>query len=336
MSMHVLKRSVQGAVMAAAMAAPARAEVPQVATDIAPVHSLVAQVMDGVGTPDMVMQPGASPHGYTMRPSEAGALQQADIVFWVGAALTPWLDRSIGSLAADARTVALLDRDETATLELRTGARFERHDHDHGHEEAHDDAHGHDDGHEQAHDDDGHGHARDDGHGHGAIDPHAWLDPINGKAWLDLIAAELSRADPDNAGAYFANAAAGKQQIDAATAGIRATLAPLDGLDYIVFHDAYQYFEARFDMPAAGAVALSDATDPSPARVAQLRDMVANLGVTCAFAEPQFDPGILDAVFADESVTIAEIDPLGTGIAPGPGFYPAFLRAVAASFATCG
>ena len=151
-----------------------------------------------------------------------------------------------------------------------------------------------------------------------------------------MIAAELSRADPDNAGAYYANATAAKREIDAAAADVAETLAPLDGLQYIVFHDAYQYFEAHFDIPAVGAVSLGDATDPSPARVAEIRDLVAEANVTCAFAEPQFDPGILNAVFSDDSVTIAVIDPLGTEIAPGPDFYPAFLRAIGASFAACG
>ncbi|WP_296764833.1 zinc ABC transporter substrate-binding protein [Sediminimonas sp.] len=318
MSMHVFKRGLVAATAALALATPTWADVPAVATDIAPVHSLVARVMEGVGTPDMVMQPGASPHGYAMRPSEARALEQADIVFWVGADLTPALERAIETLAADAHIVALLDHAATASLEFRTGVRFDGR----AHEE------------ERAHADDG-APDHDDDHGHGGIDPHAWLDPENGKAWLDVIAAELSRADPDNAGMYSANAAVGKQEVDAATADIAETLAPLDGLRYIVFHDAYQYFEARFDIPAAGAVSLGDATDPSPARVAELRATVADLNVTCAFAEPQFNPGILNAVLPGDSVTITVIDPLGTDIDPGPDFYPAFLRAVGASFATC-
>ena len=364
MSIRAVTLALAGAASLAAL--PARAEPPQVAADIAPVHSLVAQVMAGVGTPELIVRPGASPHGYALRPSEAGALQDADLVVWIGPELTPWLDRSLDTLAPEAARLTLLAQDETRTRPFRTGATFAAHDHGaaedaHGHEHededhGHDDAHAHADEHgheehehehesgehahgdhedaEHAHDD----HAQDEAHAHDhtGTDPHAWLDPANGKAWLDVIAAELSRADPGNAGTYLSNAADAKAEIDATVADIEARLDGMGDLSFVVFHDAYQYFEARFGLSAAGAISLSDATDPSPARIAELREMVAARGIDCAFAEPQFAPGILEAVFSETDAEVAVIDPMGTEIAPGPDFYPALLRSVADSFARCG
>ena len=338
MSMRSLKFAALAIGTGALAPAPAVADVPQVAADIAPVHSLVARVMQGVGTPDLIVRPGASPHGYSLRPSEAGALESAELMVWVGAPLTPWLASSIDTLAEQARHVALLELDATRTLEFRTGATFA--DHDHGHDEAKGEGHDeHDhDGHDHdGHDHDDHDHAHGDGHDHAhdGIDPHAWMDPENGKAWLDAMAAELSRLDPENAGTYYANAAAGKQEIDTAADEVATTLAPLRDMQFIVFHDAYQYFERRFDIPAAGAISLSDASDPSPARVEEIRDLVAERDIACAFAEPQFDPGILEAVFSGTETTTAVIDPMGTDIPTGPEFYPEFLRSIAASFERC-
>lgn len=348
--MRVKNPALLGVVSVFALASAAAAETPRVAADITPVHSLVARVMEGVGTPDLIVRPGASPHGYALRPSEAAALQDSEIVFWIGAELTPSLGRSLAALAENATHVELLDLEETRTLSFRTGATFEAHDHGHddahdhdGHDHAHDD-HGHDD---HAHDDHGHedhaehdDHAHDDGHdahhAHDGIDPHAWLDPANAKAWVGVIAAELSQADPANAGTYAANAEAARQEIDAVVEEIETTLAPFRDLEFIVFHDAYQYFERRFSLSAAGAISLSDATDPSPARIEALRTQVEEHGIDCAFAEPQFDAGILDAVFSGTDVGIAVIDPMGTEIPPGADFYPALLRDLAQSFASCG
>ena len=335
MSMHRFKSVFLGAGVAVSLGTSGWAESPGVATDIAAIHGLAARVMDGVGEPGWIVRRGASPHGYSMRPSEARLLEQADVVFWVGDELTPWLDHAIETLAGQARVVTLLDHPETVTRAFRSGATFEDHAHDDGHDmkEEHDE-HGHEDAHADEHAD-GHGHGDEHAHADDGVDPHAWLDPENGKAWLDVMAAELSQVDPANAGAYYANAAQAKQEIDAAVTEIAQMLAPLRDSRFIVFHDAYQYFESRFDITAAGSIALSDASDPSAARVAEIRALVAEQDIACAFAEPQFNPGILKAVFSGTDARTVVIDPQGTELAPGPGFYPAFLRSIARSFAEC-
>jgi zinc transport system substrate-binding protein len=313
------------------LATPALADVPRVAVDIAPVHALVAQVMAGVGTPDLVLPPGVSPHGYAMRPSEARALQDADLVIWVGPALTPWLATSIDSVAADAAQLALLDLDGTRRLTFREGASFAAHDHaDDPAAESHDALdHDHDHGAETS--DAEHDHAD---HAHDGTDPHAWLDPVNAALWLDAIAAELSRVDPDHAEAYAANASAARATLASQQADIAERMGGLSG-EFVVFHDAYHYFEARFGIEAAGAISLSDASAPGPARVAEIRDLVADEGISCVFVEPQFNRGLVDAVFEGTGVRIGVIDPLGATLEPGPALYASLIDGVATAFEAC-
>jgi len=322
----------------AAMAGGAAiAEVPQVAVDIAPVHSLVARVMAGVGTPDLIIQPGASPHEYSLRPSEAASLQDADLVFWIGSDLTPWLTDTIQTLATDAAVTALLETDGTIELEFREGALFEAHDHDeHSDEDGHDDDDDHDDGHDDGHDDDDHDEdAGHEGHDHGKHDPHAWLSAQNAMSWMNVIAGQLSAADPDNAGAYFANAAAGRGEIETLIGQVNATLAPVRDGKFIVFHDAYQYFETDFDFPASGAISIGDASDPSPARIAEIQGRIAQEGIQCVLAEPQFNPGLVATVLDGTDAQTGILDPLGSDLVPGPALYPQLIRNLSTALAGC-
>lgn len=300
------------------MAGTALAEAPNVAVDIAPVHSLVARVMDGVGTPDLIIQSGASPHEYSLRPSEASLLQNADIVFWIGKDLTPWLEDTIETLAPDAAVTALLESDGTIELEFRENALFEAHGHDD------------DDDHDDHADEEGH-----EGHDHGAYDPHAWLSPNNAANWLNFIAAQLSAADPKNAGTYFANAAAGRAEIEALIVEVNATLDPVRGGQFVVFHDAYQYFEIDFDVPASGAISIGDASDPSPARIAEIQARVANEGIECVLAEPQFNSGLVATVMDGTNVNTGVIDPLGSDLELGATLYPQLIANMAAALVNC-
>ena len=316
------------------MGGAAYADTPRVAVDIAPVHSLVARVMDGISEPDLIIQPGASPHEYSLRPSEASALQAANLVFWIGPDLTPWLTDTIETLASDAVVTKLMEADGTIELEFREGALFEAHDHDdHGDDDDHDDHkdhddHGDDDDHEEA--ESGH-----EGHDHGAHDPHAWLSPKNAMNWLNVIAGRLSAVDPDNAGAYFANAAAGRTEIETLIGEVTATLDPVRGGQFIVFHDAYQYFEMDFDFPASGAISVSDASDPSPARIAKIQARIAEQGIDCVLAEPQFNPGLVATVLDGTDAQTGILDPLGSDLEPGPAFYPQLIRNLSTALAGC-
>ena len=351
----------------------ALAEPPRVVADIAPVHSIAAAVMEGVATPSLIVPPTASPHGYSLRPSEARALDRADMVVWVGPALAPWLDGPVDALAGEAKVLTLLDVPGTNLLDLREGAAFEAgheghdhrahdhgdHEHDHaehsGDKEDHDghdhDAHDHDDhdhsGHDHAsdakaeheHDHEDHAHDHDD-HAHGddhdkhaeGIDAHAWLDPQNAITWANEIATQLGELDPENAATYSDNALKFRQDISNAEADIAALLAPVQGKPFVVFHDAYHYFEDHFGVEAVGAVSAGDAASASAGRVAELRERIAEFGAVCALTEPQFNPGVIEAVGA---VKLGEVDPIGAALTEGPDLYEAMLRNMASALAEC-
>ena len=322
-------------VISAGVVGAAQADVPRVAVDIAPLHSIVASVMGSLGTPDLVVPPGASPHGYSMRPSEARALDRADVIVWVGPTLTPWLEGPVETLGAGAASISVLNVQGTFLLDIREGENFAAHDHDHGHEDEHGD--GHDDEHEEGHADD-HGDGHDDEHGdahvdHGdEIDPHAWLDPQNAAVWAGEIATNLSELDPENASTYAQNAQMFQQQMTALETELNASLSQVRGRPFVVFHDAYHYFEHRFEIEAVGSVSDSDATAPSAARVSALQATITDLGAVCALAEPQYNPGLLTAIGA---ATLGVIDPLGAEQKPGPELYPNVLRAIAGSLVDC-
>lgn len=316
--------------------------VPHVVADIAPVHGLVARVMQGAGAPLLLLPPGTDPHHYALRPSEAGALSRADLVVWVGAAMTPWLADPLEVLAGQAVQLALFDAPGTRHLAFREGVLFapggESDLAGQAEEQAQNDGHDHGDGHEHDHENThGHGHdaAQGHGHDHDGDDPHAWLDPENGKAWLDAIAGALAALDPDNAALYAANAAAGRAEIDAALAEIAAALAPVQGRDILALHDAFQYFETRFGLQVVTALSQGDAARPGPARIAAIRDALSDRDIACVLAEPQAPLGLLGAVLESDGTPIALADPLGRDIVPGPDFYPALLRGIAAAMTVC-
>jgi zinc transport system substrate-binding protein len=308
----------------------AMSDTPKVAADISPVHSLVSRVMLGVGTPDLIVQAGASPHGYTLRPSEAKALQDAQMVFWMGESLSPWMEGALDTLSSDATIITLLERDETILMEFREGALFEEHDHDDHSDEQHDD-------HSDEKDDD-HGdekHDDHDDHGHDSYDPHAWLSPDNAKIWLNLIASQLSIVDPENAGTYFANAAAARSEIEALTTEVNSLLEPVRGKKFIVFHDAYQYFEKAFDLSASGAISLGDASKPSPARIAEIQGRIQEESIDCVLSEPQFNKGLVATVMAGSKAKTNVIDPLGVGLKPGPDLYSELIRNMTKTLVDC-
>ena len=287
------------------------ADVPKVAVDIAPVHSLVARVMEGVGNPKLIIPTGASPHEYSLRPSEAKSLQDADMVIWMGEGLAPWMENSIETLSKNAEVVTLLEESETKLLKFREGALFEEHDQD-----------DHDD-HDKDHDD------------HGEHDPHAWLSIENAQTWLNLVASKLSAADPENAGVYFANAAAARAEIGDLVEEVNSILGPVRGRSFVAFHDAYQYFEISFDFPASGAISMGDATDPSAARIAEIQDRVRKEGINCVLSEPQYNPNLVATVLLGTDANTGVIDPLGVGLEPGPKLYGDLIRNMAKSLAGC-
>lgn len=350
-------RSALGLALASIVALPVAAQAPRVAVDIAPVHSLVAQVMEGVAVPDLIVAPGSSPHVYSMRPSQARALQNADLVVWVGAPLSPWLEKPLETLSENASTLALLSHERTKTLSYREiedlggDAHHDGHDGHDDHGDHGDDDHGHDghDDHGDDHDDhkdaqgDDHGddheegHKDAHGHDHSAwdVDAHAWLSPENATIWLDLIAQKLAALDPEHADLYATNAQKGQAAIVSAVAQVEQDLSAMQGQPYAAFHDAYQYFETRFGLNLVGTVTLSDDADPSPAQVAKLRDALQEHDISCAFVGNTGKPALLQSAAGGQDLTIVNLDPLGQRSDLGPDLYPQLLRNMGQDMAKC-
>jgi zinc transport system substrate-binding protein len=314
-------------------AAPAAAEVPVVVTDTPVVHSLVSQVMGDLGEPTVIVEQGADEHSFQLRPSQAAALADAGLIFWVGEELTPWLARALETTSGTATTVALLDAPGVTLIEYGDGSGAHDHDdhgHDHGHEEAKADDHAHD----HAHDDHGHDEAGHD-HDHAGTDPHAWLYPENAKVWLAVIAAELSEADPANAAAYAANAEAAALRIDATVAQAATTLEPAHDRPIVVFHDAYGYLARAFDVEIAGSIALGDAAAPGAQRLRELQETIGADRIACVFREPQHDASLAESVAADAGVGIGTLDPSGSSLTYGPALYETLITSLATNIADC-
>ncbi|PYE87666.1 zinc ABC transporter substrate-binding protein ZnuA [Phyllobacterium leguminum] len=292
-----------------------------VVASIKPIDSLVAAVMEGVGKPTLIVQGAGSPHAYSLKPSDAEAIEHAKIIFWVGPGLENFLNKPLETLGAGAKIVALADAPGLTKLKFREGGPFEAHEHGDEAGEGHDHAQG--EGHEH-HD-----------HAHGEYDMHIWLDPENAKIFVQDIARTLSEADPANAGRYESNAQAYSAKLDALTKEVAAELAPVKDKPFIVFHDAYQYFDKRFGLNTVGSLTVSPESMPGAQRVSEIHDKVKQLGATCVFAEPQFEPRLVKTVTEGTDAKSGVLDPLGASLKDGPDLYPQLIRNLADSLKGC-
>lgn len=298
------------ALMTAALAGgllPAQsAEPPRVVASIKPLHSLAAAVMAGVRAPELLVRGAASPHGFSLRPSDAARLDGAAIVFWSGPALETYLEKPLSSLADDAMVMEVAALPGLTLLPPREGGVWEAHEN----VEAH-------------------------AHEAGGIDPHLWLDPENAQVIASAMAERLAAADPANAAAYRANAAALSARIEALDAEIAALLAPVRDRPFVVFHDAYQYFEAQYGLAGTGAITVSPDQPPGARRLREIRAAVAERGAVCLFREPGFDPALVALVAEGSALRQAELDPEGIGLAEGPDLYLQLMRGLARGIADC-
>jgi zinc transport system substrate-binding protein len=308
-------------------ATPAVAEVPRVVATTKPVHSLVAAVMVDLGMPALIVEGAASPHTYSLRPSDAAELEAADVVFWTGHGLELFLEDAIETLAPRAAIVALSKAPGIELLAVREGGAFDAHEHE---EEGEEHAH-------EEHEGEGHGHDAEaaDERAHGERDMHFWLDPANAALMVSQIADTLAAADPENAAVYAANAQRERAALEALTAWLDSELAPVRDKPFIVFHDAYQYLERRFRLTVAGTLTVVPDSAPGAQRVAELRDKVANAGAVCVFAEPQFEPAIVQTIIAGTPARAGTLDPEGASLPEGPGLYAALLENLADALVTC-
>ncbi|MDT8442055.1 MAG: zinc ABC transporter substrate-binding protein [Desulfuromonadales bacterium] len=300
-------------------ALPALAAPPRVVVSIKPLHSLVAGVMQGIAEPALLVKGGGTPHGYSLRPSEARLLADADLLVWVGPELESFLATASRTLSGKARQLRLAEQLAGQLLPARAGGDWAEHTDD-------DDNHGHG---QHAHDAD---HADDDRHEHaGDNDPHLWLSPLLAGAIVDQTVAVLSELDPANQGRYRDNADAVRQRLDRLHAELRERLTPVREVPYIVFHDAYQYFEQTYGLNALGSLTISPERKPGARRISAIRDRIRVSGARCVFSEPQFEPKLVKTVVTGTGAGTGVLDPLGADLPAGPEHYFQLLDSLAAS-----
>ena len=297
----------------------ANAEV-KVVTSIKPIHSLVSYIMDGVGKPDVIVDGYNSPHGFSLKPSHAKMLENADLVIWVGEDLEAFLEKPLQTIVKKAKNIELMDLKGIKKLEFREKNIFEEHD-DHKEKDGHED---HDDHKEK----DGH-----DDHGHGEYDPHVWLDPINAKVIIKEITNQLVQLDSKNSSIYKSNSKKALTDIDKLVKDIKKELNK--DLRFVVFHDAYQYFENRFDIQVLGALTVNTDVMPGAEQLSEIREVIEHEKVNCLFSEPQFNPAIIKSIAKDTKIKTDILDPLGAKLDKGKNLYFDLLNDMASSFKGC-
>lgn len=287
-------------------------DAPVVAVSVKPLHSLVAAIMLGVEEPKLIVGGTASPHTYSLKPSNAADLQNAKLVFWLGPGFEHFLETPLSSLASGATVVTMEQTPGLKLLPYREGGAFDA-------------------------DDDGDAPEAGDGHDHdeSAHDLHFWLDPQNAALMAENIRAALVKADPAHEAQYNANAKAFAANLIALDTELQEELAPFRHKPFIVFHDAYQYFEKRYRLRVAGSITVSPETPPGAERVREIHDKIETLGATCVFAEPQFEPKLLSVVMEGSKARTGTLDPEGGSLAEGPDLYFQLLRNLGNSVKDC-
>ena len=350
--MNFLKKAIIFVIAPLLFSFSAKADI-KVVTTIKPLHSLISSVMEGVGEPSLIIEGTSNPHTFVFKPSHAQMLEEADIVFWIGEDLEAFMEKPLDSLADNATKISFMELSSIEKLKFREENIFDDHD-DHGHDDhdGHEDEHeGHDD-----HDDDGHkeddhdahghdahdeheghadhGHNDHDGHNHGEFDAHIWLDPSNAIKMVLEISHELSEADPDNAAKYEQNENKTITSLNNLINEINSSI-PKDA-SYVVFHDAYQYFENRFGVSSAGALTLNPDVLPGAKQIDAIQDLIQDKNIKCIFSEPQYNPKIIETLAADMKISTGIMDPLGAFIDQGPEMYQNLILDIANSLKDCG
>ena len=281
------------------------AAAPKIVTTIVPLHSLVSSVMQGVGTPELLMQGQNSEHNASFTPQQLADMEHADAVFMIGNNLEAKLGEISGTEAVAGKAFVKMNEIQGLTTHtIREGGTWEP--------------------------------DSDEPPSTGvSADPHIWLDPENAKLMVKTIALTLDKADPSNASTYDANAAKTLSEIDSLEIEIKTQLAPVAHRPFIVFHDAYQYFEHRFGVTAVGSISNFSATPPSAQRLEEIHQKIISSNATCVYREPQFTDAAVQTVIEGTKAKSSVLDPIGATLAPGPKAYSELLRQIASNLANC-
>ncbi len=293
----------------------------KVVTSIKPIHSLVSYIMDGVGSPDLIVDGYNSPHGFSLKPSHAKMLQEADIVIYVGEGVEEFLEKPLESIANNAVKFELLGQSGIKKLKFRERNIFGDHD-DH-------DDHGHDKkAKKEDHDD-----HDDHGHGHGEFDPHIWLDPMNAKIIVKKVTNQLSKLDKENSSIYKSNSKKALKELDQMIKEVKSDVNK--DAKVVVFHDAYQYFEKRFKVNIIGALTVNTDVLPGAEQLVEIREVIEHEKVTCVLSEPQFNPDIVETIAKDTNISSAVLDPLGATLDSGKTLYFDLIKNISLSIKNC-
>ena len=280
----------------------------KVVTTIKPIHSLVAGVMDGLGSPSLIVDGSNSPHNFSLKPSHAKMIEDAEIIFWVGEDLETFMIKSLESIANNATKVSFMDLDSIIKLKFKEENILE--------------VEGYDDDHDD-HDD----------HADGEFDAHIWLDPKNAIEIVNEIAKTLSLKDPNNKNVYYSNAEKLNHSLNELIEKINLSINK--DARFIVFHDAYQYFEKRFDVSSAGALILNEEALPSAKKVSEIHKIIKKQNINCIISEPQFNPNIIKSIAQDSSILIRSFDPLGSSFDTNKNLYFEMILSLSNSLKDC-
>ena len=312
--MNFIKKSIFFAIISSFLSFSAKADI-NVVTTIKPLHSLISNVMKGVGEPSLIIEGTSNPHNFVLKPSHAKLLEDADIIFWIGEDLEAFMEKPLSSLAKDAEKISFIELGTIEKLKFREDNIFD-----------HDDHEDHDGHKEDEHDD-------HDEHNHGEFDAHLWLDPVNAKKMVIEISHELSELDPANKSTYMANADKTIEDLDRLIKEVNRSLSK--DISYVVFHDAYQYFEKRFGVTSAGALTLNPDVLPGAKQIIDIQNLIKEKNIKCIFSEPQYNPKIIETLANDTNILTGTMDPLGANLDSGATMYIKLIMNIANSIKNC-
>jgi len=259
--------------------------------------------MGNKGKLDLILEGTASPHSFTLKPSHAKMLENADAIFWIDKDLESFLEKPLKSIPKKAKVIHLMDLSSLEIHKFREKNIYGGHD-DHDDHQTKDDV-------------------------------HIWLSPDNAIKIINKANKVLSLYYPQNAKIYNENSKIMIDKIKKLKTELDKELAPIKDKPYVVFHDAYQYFEKAFGLNAVGSIALEGDIASSPKQVSYIKEKIVKLKASCVFQEPQFDSKLVKIVVEGTNAQIGTLDPLGVGIKDEKDFYLQLLRNMAKSLKEC-
>jgi len=331
--------------LAAALFFSASVSAQSIVSSIKPIHLIATAVTDGIVEPVQLIPSNASPHTYSLKPSDMQVLTQADVFFWIGPDMEQFLTRPLERTSA--QIVALYhadEHDDHAKHEEHHGhdhdhaKHEEHHGHDHDHAK-HEEHHGHD--HDHAKHEEHHGHDHDhakheEHHDHDHDhDAHIWLDPVNAIKIAQTMVNALVPIMPDHEAALKANLERFSADVRQLDAELSATLAPVKDKGFYVFHDAYGHFVQHYQLNQLGYFTVDPARQPGARHLTAIRNQLQDGHVVCVFSEPQFTSAVVTSITRGLDVGHGVLDPLARDITPSATAYVDYLRGLAGQFSEC-